>query len=119
MNRQTDGAVQSYGSGGAEDVLGRRLIHLDLAIEPFCSSLELFGHRGMHCRGVVGATGSSIMWFSYSCGINSWEGEYRWVGEGEVSVASLEPFNSIKQMTRRGRHVQRGLESSSIAKSCL
>ncbi len=31
---------------GAEDVLGRCLIHLGLAIEPFCSSLEPSGHRG-------------------------------------------------------------------------
>ena len=48
---------------GAEDVLGRCLIQLDLAIEPFRSSLELSGHRGKHCRGVVGAIGSSVMWF--------------------------------------------------------
>ena len=45
---------------GTEDVLGRRLMHLDLAIEPFCSSLEPSGHRGMHCRGAVDALGSSI-----------------------------------------------------------
>ncbi len=33
---------------GAEDVLGRRLKQLGLAIEPFCSSLEPSGHRGTH-----------------------------------------------------------------------
>jgi hypothetical protein len=47
---------------GAEDVLGRRLKQLGLAIEPFCSSLEQSGHRGTHCRGAVDATGSSVMW---------------------------------------------------------
>jgi hypothetical protein len=47
---------------GAEDVLGRRLKQLGLAIEPFCSSLEQSGHRGTRCRGAVDATGSSVMW---------------------------------------------------------
>jgi hypothetical protein len=42
---------------GAEDVLGRHLKQLGLAIEPFCSSLE-----GMHCRGAIDATGLSIKW---------------------------------------------------------
>jgi hypothetical protein len=49
-------------------VLGRRLMHLDLAIEPFCSSLEPSGHRGKHCRGAVDALGSSIIWYCYTCG---------------------------------------------------
>jgi hypothetical protein len=31
---------------GTEDELRRRLIYLSLANEPFCSSLELSGHRG-------------------------------------------------------------------------
>ena len=53
---------------GAEDVLGRRLMHLDLAIEPFCSSLEPSGHRGKHCRGAVDALGLSIIWYCYTCG---------------------------------------------------
>ena len=47
---------------GAEDVLGRRLKQLGLAIEPFCSSLEPSGHRGTHCRGAVDALGLSIIW---------------------------------------------------------
>ena len=47
---------------GAEDVLGRRMKQLGLAIEPFCSSLEPSGHRGTHCRGTVDATGSSVIW---------------------------------------------------------
>ncbi len=34
---------------GAEDVLGQGLTQLDLAIEPFCSSCEPFGHGGTHC----------------------------------------------------------------------
>ena len=88
-------------------MLGRHLIPLDLVIEPFRSSLELFGHRGMHCRGAVGATGWSVMWFCDSCGSNSWEGEQ--VGGGrELGVGFIEPPNSSKQMTRRGWHVQRG-----------
>jgi hypothetical protein len=52
---------------GAEDVLGRRLIYLNLTIEPFCSSLEQSGHRGMHCRGAVGAIRPSIVWYCYTC----------------------------------------------------
>jgi hypothetical protein len=51
---------------GAEDVLGRRLMQLDLAIEPLCSSPELFGHRGTYCRGAVDATRLSVMWYIYS-----------------------------------------------------
>ena len=47
---------------GAEDVLRCHLMQLDLAIEPFCSSLEPFGHRGTHCRGVVETIGSSVVW---------------------------------------------------------
>jgi hypothetical protein len=47
---------------GAEDVLGRRLKQLGLAIVPFCSSLEPSGHRGTHYQGAVDATGSSVMW---------------------------------------------------------
>ena len=31
---------------GAENVIERRLMQLDLAIKPFCSSFELFGYRG-------------------------------------------------------------------------
>jgi hypothetical protein len=54
---------------GAEDVLGRHLMQLDLAIEPFCSSLEPSGHRGMHCRGAVDALGSSVIWYCYTCGL--------------------------------------------------
>jgi hypothetical protein len=46
----------------AEDVLGRRLKQLGLAIEPFCSSLEPSGHRGTHCRGAVDALESSVIW---------------------------------------------------------
>ena len=52
---------------GAEDVLGRRFMQLDLTIEPFCSSLEPFLHRGTHCRGAVDALGSSVMWYCYTC----------------------------------------------------
>jgi hypothetical protein len=59
---------------GAENVLGRRLMHLDLAIEPFCSSLEPFGHMGMHCQGAVDALGLSIMWYCYTCGLTFWGG---------------------------------------------
>jgi hypothetical protein len=47
---------------GAEDVLGRRLKQLGLAIEPFCSSLKPSGHRGTHCRGAVDALGLSVIW---------------------------------------------------------
>ena len=36
---------------GAEDVLRRRLMHLDLTAELFCSSLESSGHGGMHRLG--------------------------------------------------------------------
>ena len=42
---------------GAQDVLGQRLVHLDLTIEPFRSSLEPFGHRGTNYQGVVDALG--------------------------------------------------------------
>jgi len=59
---------------GAEDVLGRRLMHLNLAIEPFCSSLEPSGHRGTHCRGVVDALGLSVMWYCHTCGLTVWGG---------------------------------------------
>ncbi len=52
---------------GAEDVLGQRLMQLILAIEPLCSSLELSGHSGTHCQGVVDATGSSVMRYIYLC----------------------------------------------------
>jgi hypothetical protein len=60
----------------AEDVLGRRLMPLDLVIEPFCSSLEPFGHmhRGTHCRGAVDALGLSVMWYCYTCGLTFWGG---------------------------------------------
>ena len=51
---------------GAEDVLGRRLMQLELTIEPFCSSLEPSGHRGKHCQGAVDALGSSVMWYCYT-----------------------------------------------------
>jgi hypothetical protein len=44
--------------------------------------------------------------------------EHWWVREGDLTVWVLELFNSSKTMTRRGRHVQRGLVSSSIA-NCL
>jgi len=47
---------------GAEDVLGRHLKQLGLAIEPFCSSLKPSGHRGTHCRGAIDALGLSIIW---------------------------------------------------------
>jgi hypothetical protein len=46
---------------GAEDMLGQRLMQLGLAIEPLCSSLELSGHRGTHCRGTIDALRSSVM----------------------------------------------------------
>ena len=59
---------------GAEDVLGQHLIHLDLAIEPVCSSFEPSGHRGMHCRGAVDALGSSVMWYCHTCGLTFWGG---------------------------------------------
>ena len=67
---------------GAEDVLGRHSMYLDLAIEPFCSSLEPSGHRGTHCRGEVDALGlgSSVMWYCYTCGLPFREGTL--VGEG-------------------------------------
>ncbi len=63
----------------AEDVLGQRLMQLDLAIEPLCSSPELFQHRGVHCRGEVDATGLSIMGNIYFCGPALWGGS-AWVG---------------------------------------
>ncbi len=69
---------------GAEDVLGQRLMQLDLAIEPLCSSQEPFGHRGMHYRGVVDAIESSFIGYIYSCGPTLWEGS-AWVG-GERSL---------------------------------
>ena len=47
---------------GAEDALRQRLMQLDLAIEPFCSSLEPFELRGTHCRGAVETIGLSGMW---------------------------------------------------------
>jgi hypothetical protein len=59
---------------GAEDLLGQRLMQLDLAIEPFCSSLKPFGHRGTHCRGAVDALESSVIWYCYTCGLNFWGG---------------------------------------------
>jgi hypothetical protein len=54
---------------GAEDVLGQRLICLNLAIEPFCSYPKQSGHRGMHCQGAVDAIGPSVMWYCYTCGL--------------------------------------------------
>ena len=45
---------------GAEDVLGRRLMHLDLAIEPFCSSLEPPGHR--YTCGLIFSGGTTGGW---------------------------------------------------------
>ena len=71
---------------GAEDLLGRRLMHLDLAIEPFYSSLELSGHRGTHCRGVVDALGLSIMWYCYTCGLTIWGGTTGGWGKGSNCV---------------------------------
>ncbi len=65
---------------GAEDVLGRRLMQLDFAIELLCSSPEPFGHTGMHCRGAVDETRLSIMGYIYSCGPILWGGSAR-VGE--------------------------------------
>ena len=97
---------------GAEDVLGRRLMYLDLAIEPFCSSLEPSGHRGTHCRGAVDALGLSIMWYCYQW-TNLSGREHWWVREGILLCGSIELFNSSKKMTRRGQYVQRGLVSSS------
>jgi hypothetical protein len=68
---------------GADDVLGRCLMQLDLTIEPLCSSLELFGHRGMHCQGRVDATGSSVMGNIYiPMDQPFWEGVHGWVGKG-------------------------------------
>jgi hypothetical protein len=37
----------------------------------------------------------------------------------DLIVDVIEPFNSSRQMTRRGWHVQRGLVSPSIANSRL
>ncbi len=48
---------------GAEDVLGQCLMQLDLVIEPLCSSLEPFGHRGTHCPGAEETIGLSVMWY--------------------------------------------------------
>jgi len=56
---------------GAEDVLGQHLMQLDLAIEPFCSLLESFGHRGTHCRGTVETIELSVMcWYLCTCELN-------------------------------------------------
>jgi hypothetical protein len=68
---------------GAEDALGRRLKHLGLTIEPFCSSLKPSGHRGTHCRGVVDATGSSVLWLVIP--VDQSFGEGPLVGEGRGS----------------------------------
>jgi hypothetical protein len=46
------------------------------------------------------------------------EGAHGWVEKGPI-VEVIEPFNSSRQMTRQGRHVQRGLVSPSIANSRL
>jgi hypothetical protein len=96
-------------------------MQLDLAIEPLCSSSGPFGHKGMHCQGAVDATGSSIMWYLYSCGSTLWRGSaWRMGGWGKgLIVEVIEPFKSSSQTTRQGQHVQRGLVSPSIANSHL
>ncbi len=81
VERQTKGTVWCPGSGGgsrecgaqavvvgAEDVLGKHLMQLDLVIEPLCSLPEPFGHRGMNCQGAVDATRLSVFGYIYSCG---------------------------------------------------
>jgi hypothetical protein len=40
-------------------------MQLDLAIEPLCSSQELFGHGGMRYRGTVDAIGLSVIGYIY------------------------------------------------------
>jgi hypothetical protein len=86
-------------------------MHLDLAIGPLCSPLEPFGHRGTHYQGAVDALGLSVMWY--------WEGSTLVDGERKISVVFIEHFNSSKQRSRCGWHVQRGLVSSSVANSNL
>jgi hypothetical protein len=84
---QWRGSVQCHsGGGGSRGCAWTTLMQLDLVIEPFHSSLELLVHRGMYCRGMVGATGLSVMWKCYFCGSNSWECEHRWVGDKKISV---------------------------------
>jgi hypothetical protein len=73
---------------GAEDVLGGRLMPLDLAIEPLCSSLEPSGHRRTHCWGAVDATGSSFMWCIHSCGSTLWGGSTQVGGERAITWRS-------------------------------
>ena len=53
----------------------------------------------------------------YTCGLTFRGGNTGGQGKGIRLCGSLELFTSSKTMTRRGRHVQRGLESSSIANS--
>ena len=65
---------------GAEDVLGRRLIYLDLAIEPLCSSLEPSGHRGRIAGARKIQLGRALcgllhLWTNPSGGTTRWAGE--------------------------------------------
>jgi len=67
-------------------VLGRRMMHLDLVIEPFCSSLEPAGHEGTHCQGAVDALGSSVMWYCHTCGLTFRGGTTGGWGKGSNCV---------------------------------
>jgi len=73
---------------GTEDVLGQRLMQLNVAIEPFCSSLEPFGHGcgGIHCRGTVDALESSVMWYCYARGLIFWGEKTAGLGKGPNCV---------------------------------
>jgi hypothetical protein len=79
-------------------VLGRRLIHLGLAIEPVCSSLEPSGHRGR----IAGAPKIQLGRALYGL-LHLWTnplGRDHQVGGGRDYVEYLEPFNPSKKMTR-------------------
>jgi hypothetical protein len=76
---------------GAEDVLERRLIYLDLATGPLCSPLELNGHKGTHCRGAVGAIGSSVLRYLLYLWTDLSGREHWWAGKGILRY----PYNLL------------------------